>query len=508
MTCGTRSTGTQSISWRRRERHRRRGRPHRAHAGRRPGRRRRPVRVLERRAAESNLTRAFAIHARTLELLDMRGLADRLVAEGLKVAEVRPHVKGIKGREVVFNVRHPDSAFPYLIILGQARTEAALEERARGLGAEIVRGAEVTGLTQDDAGVTLTLADGRTERADHVVGCDGAHSAVRRLLSVGFSGHAYATRILLADVRLDADLPLAVNPFMGDDGVVLLPPFGDGWYRATIWDRTGQGVPLDEPVGIEEVRDALLRITGRDLGLARMRWATRFLSERRQARDYRVGRVFLAGDAAHVHSPLGAMGMSTGIQDAANLSWKLVAADRGWAPPWLLDTYRSERHPVGRQVLRLTDTLRRVSEAPAAVRAVRPCLFPKIVNQPRISERLRLTFSGMGITYPVPSQVTATPLAGTRVPDLALTLGDRASRLYEHLGDGRFVLVDTTQSLPAGDEPWPGRLRVLRSSRPLLLGRATTILVRPDGYLAWTATFPDPGQVGKALAEWLRRPGT
>ncbi|NJP94836.1 hypothetical protein HCN51_36295 [Nonomuraea sp. FMUSA5-5] len=464
-----------------------------------------PVKVLERRAEESNLTRAFAIHARTLELLDMRGLADKLAAEGLKVDEVRPHVKGVKGDGVVFNVRHPDSRFPYLIILGQARTEAALAERARGLGVEIVRGAEVTGLAQDGAGVTLTLAGGRTERAGYVVGCDGAHSAVRRLLGVGFSGRAYDTRILLADVRLEADLPLAVNPFMGDDGVVLLPPYGGGWYRATIWDRTGQGIPIERPVAIEEVRDAMLRITGRDLGVAEMRWSTRFLSERRQASDYRVGRVFLAGDAAHVHSPLGAMGMSTGIQDAANLSWKLAAADRGWAPSWLLDTYQPERHPVGRQVLRLTDTLRRVAEAPPAVRAVRPYLFPKIVNHPRVSERLRLMFAGMAVTYPTPGPATATPLAGTRVPDLALTLDDRASRLYEQLGDGRFVLLDTTQSLPPGDDPWPDRLRVLRSSRPLLLGKATTILVRPDGYTAWTGTFPSGEQISTALAQWLSR---
>ncbi|MEV4116921.1 FAD-dependent monooxygenase, partial [Nonomuraea sp. NPDC049695] len=324
----------------------------------------------------------------------------------------------------------------------------------------------------------------------------------------GFSGHAYDTPILLADARLDAGLPMAIDPFMGDDGVVVLLPFGDGWYRATIWDRTRQGVPIEEPVGVEEVRDALLRITGDDLGLAEMRWSIRFLSERRQAREYRVGRVFLAGDAAHVHSPLGAMGMSTGIQDAANLSWKLIAADGRWAPSWLLDTYHSERHPIGKTVLRLTDTLRRVAEAPAAVRAVRPYLFPKIVNHPWVSEELRLMFAGMSITYPVPDQVAESPLAGTRVPDLALLLGEQASRLYEHLGDSRFVLVDTTQSLPADDDPWPDRLRVLRSSRPLPLGKATTILVRPDGYTAWTATFPSAGQVRKALVQWLQRSGT
>ncbi|MEV1002713.1 FAD-dependent monooxygenase [Nonomuraea sp. NPDC050202] len=456
------------------------------------------VKVLERRAEESNVTRAFALHARSLELLAMRGLAEGLVAQGLQVAEVRPR---IKGRELVFNMRHPESRFPYVLILGQARTEAALEERARGLGAEIVRGAEVTGLAQDGDGVTVTLAGGGSEHADYVVGCDGAHSVVRRLLSVGFSGRSYDTRILLADVLLEADLPLAVNPFIGDDGAVLLPPYGDGWFRATIWDRTRQGVPVEEPVHLEEVRDALLRITGRDLQLSQMRWSTRFLSERRQARRYRVGRVFLAGDAAHVHSPLGAMGMSTGLQDAANLSWKLAAACGGWAPPWLLDTYESERHPVGRMVLRLTDLLRRMSEAPAPVRLIRPYVAPAIINHPRVSEAARLTLSGLGVTYPVPAAVADSPLAGSRVPDLPLTIGGRPARLYDYLGDGRFVLLDATGAQVV-DEWRHGRVRVLECDGPLLFGKASTVLMRPDGYAAWTASYPEPARTREVLRQW------
>jgi len=294
------------------------------------------VRILERRAEESNLTRAFAVHARTLELLDMRGIADELVAQGIQLPEVRTH---LGTGEIVLDLRHPDSRFPYTLIVRQARTEALLEKRVRGLGVEIRSGAEVTDLRQDADGVTVTVNGDRTERASYVVGCDGAHSAVRRLLGVRFSGRSYDTRIMLADARFDRDLPLAVNPFVGRDGVVLLPPYGDGWYRATIWDRTRQDIPLDQPVDIDEVRDSIRRIAGDDLGLAELSWSTRFLSERRQAEQYRVGRVFLAGDAAHVHSPLGAMGMSTGIQDAANLSWKLVATVRGWAPSWLLDSY-------------------------------------------------------------------------------------------------------------------------------------------------------------------------
>ncbi len=394
------------------------------------------VRILERRAEESNLTRAFAVHARTLELLDMRGIADELVAQGIQLPEVRTH---LGTGEIVLDLRHPDSRFPYTLIVRQARTEALLEKRVRGLGVEIRSGAEVTDLRQDADGVTVTVNGDRTERASYVVGCDGAHSAVRRLLGVRFSGRSYDTRIMLADARFDRDLPLAVNPFVGRDGVVLLPPYGDGWYRATIWDRTRQDIPLDQPVDIDEVRDSIRRIAGDDLGLAELSWSTRFLSERRQAEQYRVGRVFLAGDAAHVHSPLGAMGMSTGIQDAANLSWKLVATVRGWAPSWLLDSYQSERHPAGRTALRLTDLMMRLAVAPAPVRLLRSVLVPTIMKQHRVSDALRRTISGLGIAYQIPAGTVGSPSAGTRVPDLPLTVDGRDTRLYELMraGPGR-----------------------------------------------------------------------
>src|SRR5262249_8395653 len=190
-----------------------------------------PVKILERRGEESNLTRAFALHARTLELLDMRGIADELVQQGFPLPEVRVH---LGRREIVFNLRHPDSRFPYTLVVRQARTEALLEKRARGLGVEIVHGAEVTGLRQDADGVTVTVNGDREERAAYVVGCDGAHSAIRRLLGVRFSGRSYDTRILLADPRFERDLPPAVNPFVGRHGGVLPPPHRDPSYPAPI----------------------------------------------------------------------------------------------------------------------------------------------------------------------------------------------------------------------------------------------------------------------------------
>jgi 2-polyprenyl-6-methoxyphenol hydroxylase-like FAD-dependent oxidoreductase len=456
------------------------------------------VKILERRADESNLTRAFAVHARTLELLDMRGIADELVSQGLPLPEVRAH---LGNGEIVFNLRHPDSRFPYTLIVRQARTEALLEKRARDLGVEIVHGAEVTQLRQDAGAVTVTVNGTHAEQASYVVGCDGAHSAVRRLLGVRFSGRTYDTRILLADTYFTRELPLAVNPFVGRDGVVLLPPYGDGWYRATIWDRTRQHVPLDEPIDIEEIRDSVRRIAGDDLGLAEISWSTRFLSERRQAESYRVGRVFLAGDAAHVHSPLGAMGMSTGIQDAANLSWKLAAAVRGWAPSWLLDSYQNERHPAGRTALRFTDLMMRLAVAPAPIRMLRSLLAPAIMNQHTVSEAVRRTLSGLGVAYKVPAGTAASPSAGQRVPDLPLTVDGTKTRLYELMRGGHFLLVDVEGTAVTAAAPWRDRVTPV-IAQGALVADATTLLIRPDGYLAWSGRHAGPTEIRTVLDQW------
>src|SRR5262245_23476546 len=306
------------------------------------------VRVLERRAEESNITRAFAVHARTLELLDARGLADDLLPKGVPVREITP----APGATLKF--AELDTRYPMLLIAPQSGTERVLAARAAELGIDIVRGAEVTGLAQDDDGVTVELAGGDAVRARYVVGADGAHSAVRGMLGVDFVGKQYETHILLADVQLTTPPDDPMFARTNDQGAVIVVPFGDGWYRAIAWDRERERAPLSEPVTHAEMRDAFLRIAGEDFGMGEPRWSTRFLSERRQAERYRVGRVFLAGDAAHVHSPLGGQGMNTGIQDAMNLGWKLAAAVRG-AGAWLLDTYQAERHPVGASVLKLTD---------------------------------------------------------------------------------------------------------------------------------------------------------
>lgn len=306
--------------------------------------------------------------------------------------------------------------------------ERALEERAVNEGARIVRGAELTTLTQDDDQVTLTFTDGHTATADYVVGTDGVHSAVRKALELPFPGKAILTSIMLADVRLTnpPEDVLAVNAV--GDAFAMVAPFGDGWYRIFAWDRRHQ-VSDDTPITLGEISDVTRRVHGTDFGITEARWLSRFHSDERQVPQYRIGRVFLAGDAAHVHSPAGGQGMNTGLQDAANLSWKLAATVTGHGEDGLLDSYQKERHPVGAMVLRSSGALIRMAmlrSRPA--RLARNTAGRALLALPAVARRATGTISGIGIGYP----------GAPRAEDLPLRGGER---LYEALREGRHVLI-------------------------------------------------------------------
>jgi 2-polyprenyl-6-methoxyphenol hydroxylase-like FAD-dependent oxidoreductase len=446
--------------------------------------------VYERRAAEPNLTRAFAVHARTLELLDARGLADRLLPRGLRVQSVSP----APGASLDLGIL--PGRYPQLLIVPQSGTELLLEERARELGVPIHRGAEVVGLVQDDDQVRLELRgpDGPTTvTAAYVVGTDGAHSAVRRLIGVDFAGEQYATHIMLADVRLARPPGETLFGATTKEGLVLFVPFGDGWFRAIAWDRSREDVPLAEPVTFAELRGAFRRIAGDDYGMGEPRWSTRFLSERRQARRYRAGRVFLAGDAAHVHSPVGGQGMNTGIGDAMNLGWKLSATVRGWGRPGLLDTYELERHPVGEMVLRMTDGAYKLVMARTRVGLkLRQQVIRLVLRVPRARRRIAGLLSGIDIHYARP--VGAHPWVGRRMPDLT---GVDGERLYEALRAGRFVLVGPADQPPVAG--WSDRVVAFTCAPPDELPH--TLLVRPDGYVDWAADEATAAEVRAALRE-------
>jgi 2-polyprenyl-6-methoxyphenol hydroxylase-like FAD-dependent oxidoreductase len=455
--------------------------------------------VLERRAAESNLTRAFAVHARTLELLDARGVAEELVRRGQPVGAVQ-----VFGR-VRLDLSRLPSRFPFLLVVPQYHTEEVLEERAAALGVRVLRGVEATGLRQGPEGVDVDVRghDGSTDtlRASYVVGADGVRSAIRGALGLPFPGRSVLRSVMLADVRLAGPPPDLLTVSGNGEGLSFLAPFGDGWYRVIAWDRRRQP-PEDAPVDLEEVRDVVRRTRGTDYGMHDVRWMSRFHSDERQVGRYRAGRVLLAGDAAHVHSPAGGLGMNAGIQDAANLGWKLAAAVRGWAPEGLLDSYHAERHPVGRSVLRASGTMLRLGILrPAPLRAARNAVGGVGLRLGPVAARMAEMISGIGVAYP--SERGAHPLTGRRAPDVpTLTAG----RLYEALRSHRFVLVAPARGWSDVARPWADRVDTVVAAavdRPLML-------VRPDGYVAWASERTDaerrPSSLMAALARWCGPP--
>jgi 2-polyprenyl-6-methoxyphenol hydroxylase-like FAD-dependent oxidoreductase len=449
------------------------------------------VTILERRRDdETNMTRAFGVHARTLEQLDARGLADDLVTTGAHLDRLRLF------EHVEVDLRRLPSRYPYLLITPQYNTERVLEERARKHGAEFVTGVTMTGLSQDAGGVDVQLADGSVRRASYVVGADGVRSAVRHALGLPYPGRSVLKSIMLADVKLARPMSDTLTVNGVGDCFAFIAPFGDGWYRVFAWDRTKQ-VADDAPLTFEEIVDVARRALGDDYGMHDPRWLTRFHSDERQVPRYRVGRVFLAGDAAHCHSPAGGQGMNTGLQDAANLGWKLAAEIHGWAPPWLLDSYNDERHPVGAEVLRSSGAIIRLAMIRSAVgRAARAAIGRRLLRIHRFADKVLGSLTGIGFAYDAPRG--SHPSVGRRIADLALADGDR---LYEALREGKFVLLS---SAPYDESSYADRLVVAEPVEQMPL-----TLVRPDGYVAWATDDTDLADqqttLDAALTHWLTR---
>jgi 2-polyprenyl-6-methoxyphenol hydroxylase-like FAD-dependent oxidoreductase len=453
------------------------------------------VTLVERRDHESNLSRAFSLHARTLEQLDARGLAEELLRIGTPTRALRPF-----GR-LSIDFSRLRTRFPFILTIPQWQVERSLLRRTEEARATILRGAQVTGLRQDPEGVDVDVRhpDGTTAtlRARYVVGTDGARSTVRQSLGMPFPGKSAIRSVMLADVLLDRTPDQIFNFSSNEDGFTFFAPFGDGWYRIIAWNRHRQ-MPDDAPLTLEDVRDITKRTIGNDLGMHDARWLSRFHSDERQVPHYRQGRVFLAGDAAHIHSPAGGMGMNTGMQDAANLGWKLAAVLKGWVGDALLDSYHTERHPVGRMVLLVSHALlSAITTGSSLVRALRAALATVVHQLVVVEARAARGISGIGIAYRAPRG--SHPLTGRRIPDLRLS--EKPARLYEALREGKFVLVG--RDVAAVAAPWVERVVTASpatSMRP-------TLLVRPDGYAAWAAEDPDPDDVRKALTRWLGEAG-
>ncbi|UQX01889.1 FAD-dependent monooxygenase [Streptomyces sp. RerS4] len=456
------------------------------------------VTLVERRPhGISNMTRAFGVHARTLELLDARGLADALVRTGTPVTGLRLF------RRLSLDLGRLASRYPYLLITPQYEVERLLERRALAAGVDFRHATPLRGLRQDADTVTaeLTDPDGRplTLTAGYLVGCDGVRSAVRTELGMPFPGVSVIRSIVLADVRLarEPEGLLSVNGV--GDAFAFIAPFGDGWYRVMGWNRERQ-VPDSEPVDLDEVREIARRALGSDYGMHDARWISRFHSDERQAPRYRCGRVFLAGDAAHVHSPAGGQGMNTGLQDAANLSWKLASVLRGDAPDpeALLDSYQSERHPVGKNVLRSSGALVRLAMAHNPLERAARALATGLLNSlDPASDKVMGMLSGTGLRYG--AGAAAHRSGGHRAPDAGLDRG----RLYELLREGDFVLVAPRgrDAATIATPRVPGRVTTATWTDP---ARHTATLIRPDGYVYWEG---ETRPTGWRTAGMIRRRG-
>ncbi|MGK9149324.1 FAD-dependent monooxygenase [Plantibacter flavus] len=434
------------------------------------------VLVIERDAEPSQAVRSLGLHPRSIEILDQRGILDRFLAEGTQYPGAAGHFAGIVPASPV----QLDTAHDYILGLPQPVTDRLLTEHAVELGAELRRGVDVTGFDQDEGGVTVQLADGTLERSSWFVGCDGGRSFVRKQLGIGFPGDAAQTEWLLGEVRtaMPAEEITAIGTRVRETHRGFgIGPAGDGLYRAVV---PAAVVSEDRTVAptLDEFRARLRDVAGTDFGVHSPRSITRFTDATRLAERYRDGRVFLAGDAAHVHPPLGGQGLNLGMQDAFNLGWKLAAAIRGWAPNGLLDSYGTERHPVAADVLTITRAQSELLSTEPGPQAVRR-LLTELMDIEDVARLLGERVTSIGIRYAVGTDGDPAFL-GRRLRDLPLSDG----RLYEHTHAGRGLLIDGTGELSV--DGWEDRVDLLVDRGAEL--PAPALLLRPDGHVAWAGT--------------------
>ncbi|MFE9577324.1 rifampin monooxygenase [Nocardia sp. NPDC006044] len=445
------------------------------------------VLVLEKESEPTPFVHIVSLHMRSLEVMAMRGLLDRVLERGRR----RP-VAGIFAAIAKPAPAGLDSAHAYLLGIPQPVLVGLLEEHAIASGAQLRRGCAVTGFEQDDHGVTIELAGGEQLRSRYLVGCDGARSTVRKLLGVGFPGEPSRNDTLhgVMEVRVPQEqIAATVAEARETNQRFLLRPVGEGVYSvvvpaAGISDHT-------EPPTLEDFRQQLRATAGTDFGVHSPRWLSRFGDATRLAEHYRIGRVLLAGDAAHIHPPTGGQGLNLGIQDAVNLGWKLAAHIRGWAPDTLLDTYQAERRPVAEDVLDNTRTQMELLSTEPDPQAVRR-LLTELMDFDEVNRHLIEKITAVGIRYdfgPGPD------LLGRRLHDIDLTQG----RLYDRMHHGRGLLLDRSERLSV--HGWTDRVDYLADSAAAL--DVSAVLLRPDGHVAWIGD--DQQDLDEHLSRWFGR---
>ncbi len=451
--------------------------------------------VVERRTADEHLgSRSGGLLARTIEILDQRGIADRVLAAG---SPVQVHSYG----NTVLDLEGFPTRHPYALALWQNRFEQLLEAWADELGVRIARGRAISGVAQDAEGVWIDLDDGSRLRAGYLVGCDGGRSLVRKAAGIGFPGWDAATSYLLAEVELDEEPEVGLR--RDERGVYAIGPADEGRHRVVARDDVVQAG--DAPT-LDDLRAAMRRLWGRDFGLRGAASLSRFRDTTRLAATYRSGRVLLAGDAAHIHAPMGGQGLQLGLQDAVNLGWKLAQVLDGTSPASLLDTYDAERRPVAARAQRHTMALTALSRGDDRTAALRD-VVDELLELDEARTRLAGALSGLDVHYDLGD---GHPLLGRRVPDVDLVTDEGARRVSELLRDARPLLLDLGEGAPLDAASWSGRVRVVRARArgpwelPVLGGcpAPTGLLVRPDGYVAWVAQDGSPRGLAAALSRW------
>ena len=454
--------------------------------------------VVERRPGPELVgSRARGLHARTIEVLDQRGIADRFLEAG-RAMQVQSFA-GVSLDISDFPTRHN-----YGLALGQDAFERILAVWVEELEVPIIREREVTGIAQDETGVDVRLSDGRSLRAKYLVGCDGGRSLVRKDAGIEFPGWDASVSSLIAEVELREEPEWGIR--RDENGTQAIGKLEDGPRVSVVLTERYSG-QAGEPT-LRELRQGLVAVWGTDYGAHSPTWISRFTDTTRQAETYRKGRVLLAGDAAHVHYPVGGQGLNIGVQDAVNLGWKLAQVVAGTSPESLLDSYHAERHPVAARVLQNTMAATALTRSDARIDAVRGILSELLaMDEPRTG--LAGAVSGLDTHYDLgPGH----PLLGRRMPDLDLVTPIGPLRLFTLLHDARPVLLDFGGPGGVDLAAWADRVRLVQAERvatwelPVVgaVAAPTAVLVRPDGHVAWVGDRAVAG-LREALTEWFGR---